>query len=1220
MKKKLTSVVTILLLTLVCCFALNTDNVSAAQQGYLAMDNTGTWYYYVGDAVDWNYTGMASNENGWFYVSNGKLDWNYTGMACNEYGWWYMTNGVLDFGYTGMACNENGWFYFSNGMLDWGYTGMACNEYGWWYIRNGALDFGYTGMACNENGWFYFSNGMLDWNYTGMACNEYGWWYIRNGAIDLGYTGMACNEYNWWYFTNGILDLGYTGMAYNENGWWYYTNGTIDWNYTGMACNENGWWYYTNGTLDWNYTGMACNEYDWWYYTNGTLDWNYTGMACNEYDWWYYKNGHIDFGYTGLGYNEYGYWYYKDGHIDFGYNGTYKENGISYTVTGGHAVPVKDNNSETEFVPGNAISGNLTGDNVYYITSLDNNYALTVSPDKTAEGGYNICMQPLTGSNYQKFRVLESNGNYLLMSMAYFDDNNINWLLNTTNFGYNNDNIQLTPDSVFGGKSWSISETETGVYTIKAVRGDDEQFLLTSIGGVYNKANVACASANGSNEQKFHFVKPYTNTLADGVYSIRSNENTSYAVGVENYSMKDNAALVLNNVSSDSNQDFYITCVNATEGIYTIENVNSERYIDNNGSLTSDTGVKQLFNTGCDDQRWYIQKNTDGTYSFVSVLSNKYLAAPTINSALIQKTGSDVVSEKFVLTKKENNEKTLETALYTIDGRTVRTGYIGNGIYTLYDTAKASYIGANGNGSDYNRSEYKWVIKNSGNGYTICSVSDGRYWTSNGMSDSAVAVSVSKNNSTDYSKKYDTSVLDHAFDVDNVQIITRLNMLGLSKDDFMNPEAKMAAVEAEVDKATGNAPSQTVTFNGTDVNELNEFLLKNKGKTVKLGQDISVYNSGTDEHPGTVMIPADTMLDGNGHALNLKSGSAVPTTGIIFHTYNTQTGKFEVSNNAGVCNLTTNIRYSQYAVVLEGASNVVIENNKFNAGSDSHGICISSNAVSKNVKVINNVINATGGDGISVTGNQSNIVISGNTITNVAGKAGVLVSCFEKDPIRVDQETTGPHDIVVTDNKIDTITTGCAIYFIGTYGTYIKGNSLSNSYLEGICLDGGCIGTYFAENEVSYCSKIGGLPGVSVDNGIYNIIDNNKVHNNGASGIKLVRTALGNIVVNNTCYDNSVNTFNVDNQRNDETAGILIRAQKVDAVDGDNIDGTGSNGNLVINNTIYGSHDAAINVDLNSETGSCSGNTVMYNNIKGNYDFSVLDSSTSANTVKNNIK
>ena len=132
---------------------------------------------------------------------------------------------------------------------------------------------------------------------------------------------------------------------------------------------------------------MACNEYDWWYYTNGTLDWNYTGMACNEYDWWYYKNGHIDFGYTGLGYNEYGYWYYKDGHIDFGYNGTYKENGISYTVTGGHAVPVKDNNSETEFVPGNAISGNLTGDNVYYITSLDNNYALTVSPDKTAEGG-----------------------------------------------------------------------------------------------------------------------------------------------------------------------------------------------------------------------------------------------------------------------------------------------------------------------------------------------------------------------------------------------------------------------------------------------------------------------------------------------------------------------------------------------------------------------------------------------------------------------------------------------------------------------------------------------------------------------------------------------------------------------------------------------------------------------------------------------------------------
>ena len=171
MKKKLTSVVTILLLTLVCCFALNTDNVSAAQQGYLAMDNTGTWYYYVGDAVDWNYTGMASNENGWFYVSNGKLDWNYTGMACNEYGWWYMTNGVIDFNYTGMALNDYGWWYITNGALDLGYTGMALNDYGWWYIKNGALDLSYTGMADNDYGTWYMINGALAVNFTGVVNN-----------------------------------------------------------------------------------------------------------------------------------------------------------------------------------------------------------------------------------------------------------------------------------------------------------------------------------------------------------------------------------------------------------------------------------------------------------------------------------------------------------------------------------------------------------------------------------------------------------------------------------------------------------------------------------------------------------------------------------------------------------------------------------------------------------------------------------------------------------------------------------------------------------------------------------------------------------------------------------------------------------------------------------------------------------------------------------------
>ena len=238
----------------------------------LVFDADGVWRYYVNDAVDYSYAGLAANEYGWWKITNGTVDFTYTGLAYNDYGWWYMTNGVIDYSY----------------------TGMAANEYGWWYVRNGMIDFGYTGMALNEYGWWYITNGALDLTYTGMALNEYGWWYMTNGALDLAYTGMAANEYGWWYMTNGVLDFTYTGMAANEYGWWYMTNGVLDFTYTGMALNEYGWWYMTNGALDWNYTGLALNEYGWWYIRNGALDLTYNGPADNQYGTWNVVNGHVE--------------------------------------------------------------------------------------------------------------------------------------------------------------------------------------------------------------------------------------------------------------------------------------------------------------------------------------------------------------------------------------------------------------------------------------------------------------------------------------------------------------------------------------------------------------------------------------------------------------------------------------------------------------------------------------------------------------------------------------------------------------------------------------------------------------------------------------------------------------------------------------------------------------------------------------------------------------
>ena len=199
------------------------------------------------------------------------------------------------------------------------------------------------------------------------------------------------------------------------------------------------------------------------------------------------------------------------------------------------------------------------------------------------------------------------------------------------------------------------------------------------------------------------------------------------------------------------------------------------------------------------------------------------------------------------------------------------------------------------------------------------------------------------------------------------------------------------------------------------------------------------------------------------------------------------------------------------------------------------------------------------------------------------------------------------------------VVSGCsgeALYCIGSYKTYITYNTLRDSILEGVCLDSGCIGNYFAHNEVVNNGIAGGLPGVSIDNGIYNIVDSNNVYNNSCSGIKLVRTGLGNIIVNNICTDNAYN------QMGAKSSGIDIEPLAVETENLGYIDGLGSNWNVVLNNTVTGSHDFGVFIaddDTANNGGSSCENVIMYNKFSSAYTFGAADFSSMSSTVKNNI-
>lgn len=159
---------------------LNTDLPNT----YKWLENlNGTWWYFIGNNIDYSYNGVAPNEYGWWKCLNGTVDFSYTGLAQNDNGWWYCKNGKVDFTYNGIVQNENGWWKVTNGKVDFTYNGLAQNEYGWWMLQKGKVDFDYNGLAINKNGTWVVEKGKVNFDYTGKYTFSGTEYKIKKGKV-----------------------------------------------------------------------------------------------------------------------------------------------------------------------------------------------------------------------------------------------------------------------------------------------------------------------------------------------------------------------------------------------------------------------------------------------------------------------------------------------------------------------------------------------------------------------------------------------------------------------------------------------------------------------------------------------------------------------------------------------------------------------------------------------------------------------------------------------------------------------------------------------------------------------------------------------------------------------------------------------------------------------------------------------------------------------------
>ena len=255
-----------------------------------------------------------------------------------------------------------------------------------------------------------------------------------------------------------------------------------------------------------------------------------------------------------------------------------------------------------------------------------------------------------------------------------------------------------------------------------------------------------------------------------------------------------------------------------------------------------------------------------------------------------------------------------------------------------------------------------------------------------------------------------------------------------------------------------------------------------------------------------------------------------------------------------------------HGIKIQGSRNPITINRckKFNVedvtiqNSRGYGLSILRSEAGSIVK--NNFINCLA-SGINIVGQAKDIYINECIIMGCQGlynwDAGInCMHCTPKVTLKEIPETS--HEACDLTEKIDTphriVIENTQIYFCQSQGIYLEGAAqvainncnIHDNNKEGICFDWGTMYSHLVNSRISrngerknydkvkcdidfipssqvdseqrhYCQ----LPGISIDNGLMNSIEHNEITGNYGGGVKLVRSAVRNVIRFNTIAGNT---------------------------------------------------------------------------------------------------
>ncbi len=464
-----------------------------------------------------------------------------------------------------------------------------------------------------------------------------------------------------------------------------------------------------------------------------------------------------------------------------------------------------------------------------------------------------------------------------------------------------------------------------------------------------------------------------------------------------------------------------------------------------------------------------------------------------------------------------------------------------------------------------------------------------------------------------------------------LQVGKRAKLLGITSNsaiDAWNGAQMLVAENPPPISSRILSRTNPVVFNGTTASALNQLLGQPNGLNVRVTSDVL-----------TVDQPIEIQRSG----VTLDLGGA-QLMGFTRYPY-----MIRIEGSSNVTVLHGSFITGDSGVLVSGSSGVTITGLQI-GGITGAGIVVTG---STHVAITNNTIASIGMAGIMLHRGTSLSIVQGNQISSGAGASNLMAAIVLTDR-EVDvtqnpravfgpggysgigqpmlQRMNPPHDNAIVGNQL-LRNSSSGIYSDGGVRNVLALNTIQSNAKEGLCLDNGSTANVVASNVIQENGGRWGepdsvlalefilgagrladgtpvekVPGISIDNAIYNVIYANSVAHNFGGGVKMVRTSYFNVV--------GLNTLLSDNEGMSDKAhffGIELGAAAGDASSVE-LDFTPSRGNIVFANNIRGKHFSGIFF-----AGGSDQNDIVNNVIFDAYNWALESAQAMQNNPVNNL-